>query len=100
MVASSTTTRTPSSSCCRRRSVAIGSQTEVGGQRDREGQGFARVALRDRHVVDDDERRRALQLVNELPEALVFALPLRADLEDAEARVLGGRLFLEPAGDG
>src|SRR5712664_279925 len=85
------------SSNWRRRSGSMGAKTIVGGQLEREHERLAQIGLPDGHVIDDDEFGRALQLVEELPEAFVLALEHEANLQAAEPRVLlDGRVGLVP----
>src|SRR5580765_4771360 len=73
----------------RRRSVGTRHQAEIGGElHGQRQQRLGGITLRERDVVDDYERRRALQRIDELTEALVVALPRGVHVEHAKSGVL------------
>src|SRR3954451_4994370 len=87
ITATSTTASVPRISR-RLRSVAIGRQTVIRGQLHRQQERSGRIALGQRHVIDDHERPGALEGINELPEVFVVPLPDRVHLQQSEARIL------------
>src|SRR5438552_1255110 len=82
------TNATAASSSCRRRSVSIATQPIVRGKLEQQREWFVGFALRELEVVEDDEFRSALELVEELPEAFVIALQPHVDFQPAEPFVL------------
>src|SRR6185295_8653417 len=79
-------TSTPNSTWVRR-SRTIGLQPEVGRQVESDRQRTASLAFRQRDIVEDDELRGALELVDEIAEVFVVALQPHANPQMAETRV-------------
>src|SRR4029079_1027817 len=82
------TTRSTPRTIWRRRSVPIQFRPEVRGKLERQGERPGRVVLRQRHVVDNHERGRRFELVDESPDAVVVALEHHADVQPADPLVL------------
>src|SRR5262245_45506503 len=71
----------------RRCSGAIGPQAEIGRQIHGQRERFVLVRFSQRHIVDDHELLRRLQLINERAKTVVVARQAHTDIEMPEQRI-------------